>query len=75
VSACVDFLTENLLSTRDSQCSDLITKLFAGANDFLFDVSTSSRHDTVSFNLGLGLGIFNDLDSALFSGCQYVCSC
>ena len=60
------------LRTRDSQRSDLITKLFAGANDFLFDVGTSSSHDTVSFHLGLGLGIFNDLDSALFSGSQDV---
>ena len=60
MNASIDFLAENLLSTLDSQRSDLLTQRFAGLDGLLFSFNLGGSNDLVAFFGGLGLGLLHD---------------
>ena len=68
----VDFLTENLLCTFDSQDRDLLTQLFTDFNHLLLGFHLGSSDDLVTFFIGTCFGIFNDGQGTSFSVSQTV---
>src|SRR5690606_16968875 len=60
VNAGIDFLAENLLSTLDSQRSNLLAQGFTGLHRLLLGFGTCGCNDLVAFLRSACLGFFDD---------------
>ena len=67
MDSLIDFTSQNLLSTSNSQRSNFVTKSFASTLHFLSSFSTSIFDDAISFDLSLSLGFINNTLSTLFT--------
>src|SRR5574343_1243449 len=63
----IDLATQNLFCTGNDQGRHLFAQLLLGTDSFLFDFSLGTSNDAVGFDLGVNLGFFDQLSSALFS--------
>ncbi len=67
MSRFVNFTSENLLSTLNSQDSHLIPKLLANSLHFRGGLHFCGFKDTLGFNLRLSLGFVKDRLGSLFA--------
>ena len=68
----VDFLLQDLLGTGDGQLGNTFTQLLLGTFDFLVNLGLGTGDNLVRLNLGLTLGLFDDLLGTLFSGSDHL---